>query len=173
MQRRHFLIAAIATPLVISTTVAGSAHMRDFDLQALLQQLQNLRDKNITSTGQWSASEIFQHCTQSILGSMQGYPVPFSAAFRHSVGPAALAVFRSAGAMRHNLTEMIPGAEALDAELNSQTALENLIHVLTQFMQYEGNLAAHFAYGALDKKTYSAAHYLHIQNHLGEIVEEA
>ena len=170
MQRRHFLLAAIATPLVIGTAVAGTAQLRDFDLQALLQQLQNLRDKNIRSTGQWSASEIFQHCTQSILGSMQGYPVAFSAAFRHSVGPAALAVFRSAGAMRHNLAEMIPGAEALNNQLNSQSALQNLITALQTFIDYEGELAAHFAYGALDKKTYGAAHYLHIQNHLGEIV---
>lgn len=169
MQRRHFLFAALATPLVIGTGVTAISHLRTFDLQMLLTQLQQLRGKNLHSTGQWSASEIFQHCTQSIQGSLTGYPLAFSPLFQHSVGPAALAVFRSAGAMRHNLAEMIPGATPLDTQLNAHTALDNLINTLSQFMQYEGQLAAHFAYGELDKTAYSAAHYLHIENHLREI----
>lgn len=170
MQRRHFLLAAAATPLLLGGAVAGTARLRTYDLTVLLEQLHMLRNKNLLSSGHWSVSEIFQHCAQSILGSLKGYPVAFSAVFQHSVGPAALAVFRSAGVMRHNLSEMIPGAAPLDAELNSHTALENLINVLDTFMHFEGELAPHFAYGALDKKTYSAAHYLHIQNHLREIV---
>lgn len=170
MQRRHFLLAAVATPLLLGGAVTGTAHLRSFNLNELLSRLENLQQHNLTSTGQWSVSEVFQHCTQSIQGSLTGYPLAFSPVFQHSVGPAALAVFRSAGAMRHNLAEMIPGAEPLNAQLSPQAALENLIHVLTQFMQYEGDLAPHFAYGQLDKTTYSAAHYLHIQNHLREIV---
>lgn len=167
MNRRQFLIASAA---VTATTVGGVATARALrpgaDLAALATELDSLRGRALATTTGWSPFKVLSHLAQSIELSLSGYPQLKSAFFRHSAGPAAFSVFAAAGAMRHPLTEAIPGAPALADEGDTDAALERLLAALRAFAAHEGALAPHFAYGALNKADYAQAHAMHIRDHL-------
>jgi hypothetical protein len=111
---------------------------------------------------------VFAHLAQSIEYSMTGFPQPKSPLFQSTVGAAAFAVFHSKGAMKHSLTEPIPGAPAIAATDDQTAALDRALKALADFDKFNGALQPHFAYGALDKKAYAAAHAMHVYNHLTE-----
>lgn len=170
MNRRQFLLA---TTSVIAAGAAGVATVRMTrpapDLDTLLAELSALDPATVRFRGSWSAFTVFSHLAQSIEYSMTGYPAMKPALFRHTVGPLAFAAFETAGAMRHNLAEPIPGAPALPADGNVAESLARLTHALTTFRQWQGPLQPHFAYGALSHEEYTAAHLMHIRNHLLEL----
>lgn len=168
MNRRKFLLAgaAITTAGVAGLSLAGSRFVAD--LNALQTELKQMSGKSLHSSGSWNVSQIFQHLTQSVRGSYQGYPQQRSWWFQHSIGPLALQGFKAAGAMRHPLDEVIPGMPDLDAALDPQVALAALLHALDEFTA-ASTLAPHFAYGVLSHADFQAAHQLHIRQHLTQI----
>lgn len=168
MNRRKFLLAgaAITTAGVAGISLAGSRFVAD--LNALQTELKQMSGKSLHSSGSWNVSQIFQHLTQSVRGSYQGYPQQRSWWFQHSIGPLALQGFKAAGTMRHPLDEVIPGMPDLDAALDPQVALAALLQALDEFTA-ASTLAPHFAYGVLSHADFQAAHQLHIRQHLTEI----
>lgn len=167
MNRRQFLIAGAA---VTAATVGGIATARALrptaDLSALATELETLRGHALATRAGWPPFKVFSHLAQSIELSLTGYPQMKPVLFRHTAGAAAFSVFTAAGAMRHPLTEAIPGATELADEGNVDAALDRLLAALRRFAAHEGALAPHFAYGALDKAEYAQAHALHIRDHL-------
>ena len=131
--------------------------------------LEGFKGKALASIQGWTPSEVFNHCAQSIEYSMDGYPELKPAWFRRSVGPAAFAVFSARGAMRHPLTESIPGAAPLAEPASQEAALQRLQAAFARFAAHTGALQPHFAYGALDHEEYAQAHVLHLYNHLSLI----
>lgn len=138
-------------------------------LEGARQVLADLHGKTLQSLRGWSPTEVFNHCAQSIDYSIDGYPELKPAWFRHSVGPAAFAVFSARGAMRHPLDEAIPGAATLNEPASQALALQRLQAAFERFAGHEGELQPHFAYGALDHTEYAEAHVLHLYNHLSLI----
>lgn len=170
MQRRTFLVGTAAVLVTGTLGLQGARHLQNFDLAALAAQLQSWQRQRIDHRGQWSASEIFQHCAQSIAGSLDGYPEHRPALFQHTAGALALQVFQAAGQMHHPLAEVIPGMPALQTELSSDQALSRLLAEITRFLAAaETDLQPHFAYGRLTKADYQAAHWLHLSQHLTEL----
>lgn len=172
MKRRTLLKTAVTVPVVLASGAVGVAAVaqgKEYDLSSLFEELQALDGQHLRSGTTWSVSEVFQHCAQSIRGSMDGYPQHYSAAFKLTAGRVAFTVFRASGTMRHNLTEGLPGLPAADAAVEQHAALHRLLAALQDFSAYQGPLAPHFAYGELDKPAYTAAHWLHIRNHLQQI----
>ena len=170
MQRRTFLVGTGAVLVTSTLGLQGARHLQNFDLAALTAQLQSWQGQQIDHHGQWSASEIFQHCAQSIAGSLDGYPQQRPALFQRTVGALALQVFQAAGQMHHPLAEVIPGMPAFQAELSSDQALSRLLVELSRFAAAtDTNLQPHFAYGRLTKADYQAAHWLHLSQHLTEL----
>ena len=102
-------------------------------LEGARQVLADLQGKTLQSIRGWSPSEVFNHCAQSIDYSIDGYPELKAAWFRHSLGPAAFAVFSARGAMRHPLDEAIPGAAALD-EPASHLDLDSVDALVARFV---------------------------------------
>jgi len=131
--------------------------------------LAELQGKTLQSIRGWSPSEVLNHCTQSIDYSIDGYPELKPAWFRHSLGPAAFAVFSARGAIRHPLDEAIPGAAALTEPADQALALQRLQVAFERFAEHHGVLQPHFAYGALEHGEYAEAHVLHLYNHLSLI----
>ena len=138
-------------------------------LQGARQVLADLQGKTLRSVRGWSPSQVFNHCAQSIDYSIDGYPELKPAWFRHSLGPAAFAVFSARGAMRHPLDEAIPGAAALIEPADQALALQRLQVAFERFAEHQGALQPHFAYGALEHGEYAEAHVLHLYNHLSLI----
>lgn len=101
---------------------------------------------------------------------MTAYPAHQSDFFKATVGSLAFTVFNHVGTMSHGLAEAIPGANEIAQEGDAQMALQQLLLTLDKFEQYQGQIAEHFAYGALSKEQAIAAHVLHIRNHLTEII---
>jgi hypothetical protein len=169
MNRRTFLKTAGFSALAIALGVKVVAMARHYPLEQLLLQLKRLPAEKLSSSGQWSVSEILQHLAQSVRYSRLGYPAAKSALFQHTAGSAALNAFAALGDMHHPLDEPIPGAPVLSAEVPNDVALAELITELEMFIAWQGELAPHFAYGRLSKQQYYSAHYLHIQDHLSEL----
>jgi hypothetical protein len=134
-------------------------------LEAAVALLQSLALDRLQALRGWSPAEVFNHCAQSIEYSMDGYAELKPAWFRHSVGPAAFAVFSALGAMRHPLDQPIPGAPALDAPADLSAARDRLVAAFQRFAAHTGTLHPHFAYGELSHAEYAQAHVLHLYNH--------
>lgn len=182
MERRQFMkagaLAAIGvlggSTILLSSDDADKGKSEALTVSAVLAKLESVAGKSIANSGAWNAATIFTHCAQSIEYSMTGYPVHKSDVFKHTLGSLAFSAFALKGSMVHALDEVIPGApeitinEPVDAEEQSE-ALQRLKKSLTDFNQYQGTLAPHFAYGELTKSEYEEAHVMHIYNHFDEL----
>ena len=168
MNRRHFLFSLAAVPVIAVAGVELASRRFIPEPDALLAKLEGLKGQKLLSSGSWSPTMVFQHLAQSVMGSVTGYPEHKAAWFTHTVGPLALKVFKTAGAMHHPLDEVIPGMPQLDATIPTQQALQSLLQALEQFAQ-SSSLTPHFAYGVLDHQDYQAAHVMHIRQHLQHI----
>ena len=173
MQRRSFLkltgltgVAALGAGYWALPSGPAPAAL---SIEAAQELLLQLSQQPLVSHAGWSPAEVFNHCAQSIEYSMEGYPQLKPAWFRHSVGPVAFAVFSARGAMRHPLTEAIPGAAPLAEPASQELALQRLQAAFERFAAHTGELKPHFAYGALSHEEYAAAHVLHLYNHLSLI----
>lgn len=174
MQRRHLLqLAALGG--VAGALGAGfwalpvGAVPADLSLVAAQRLLQGLVGKPLRSQGAWSPAEVFNHCAQSIEYSLEGYPELKPGWFRQTLGLAAFEVFAARGAMRHPLSQAIPGAAPLHSPAGQDQALLRLQGAFERFAGHTGPLAPHFAYGMLDHEAYALAHVLHLYNHLSEL----
>jgi Protein of unknown function (DUF1569) len=166
MQRRAWLVATPAVALAgcSSAPVQGFTTVAD-----AARAIEGLK-AGWRSAGAFTLAQMLNHVAQSIEFSLQGFPDMKSAAFRHTVGAAAFAVFDARGAMRHGLDEPIPGASALAAGLPLEGAITRALKAFTDFEQHTGKLHPHFAYGELDKAQYTRAHLMHLANHWTEVV---
>lgn len=168
MNRRILLGAGVVGAAAAAGWFALPSGKQSLTVAAATDALARLRGARIVHRGGWNPAQVFAHLAQSIGYSMTGFPQPKPALFQGTVGAAAFAVFHSRGAMTHGLTEPIPGAPAIAASEDQAAALERVLKALADFDKFGGALQPHFAYGALDKKAYAAAHAMHVYNHLTE-----
>lgn len=165
--RRNFLTAS----LVLGTVplLGCGPQLRDLrvsQLPAALQEMTRLgQAPSLQSVTAWSWAKTLVHLAQSIEYSMTGYPTQNSALFQSTVGKAAFEAFAWRGAMRHDLTEPIPGSPAIDNAAPLAPAAARLLTACQQFMQWDKALQPHFAYGALTHAEYEQAHAMHLANH--------
>ncbi len=107
------------------------------------------------------------HCAQSIELSVRGYPRHKSRLFQRTAGRLAFLWFSRKGAMSHDLTAAIPGAEPVAAD-SPEAALERLSAAVALFRSAEA-LQPHFAFGPLTRAEYERAHVMHIADHLAAL----
>ena len=182
MKRRQFLKASIIGCATIG--IGGALWLNDdadksrLTIDAVLAKIDALSKQSLTVTGVWSLNQVFDHCAQSVEYSMTGFPEHKPAAFKNTLGKLAFAAFSVKGQMTHALDEAIPGAPMIDTlEINTlestlsinEQAFARLKKSLYEFQRYQGELAPHFAYGALSKTDYELAHAMHFYDHLAEI----
>jgi hypothetical protein len=175
MKRRQFMKSSIAVGGSI-VCVGGGGYFfidgtdkDDLKIASALKKLALLSDKILVHTGEWAPAKIFTHCAKSVEYSMSKFPEHKSNFFKHTIGKLAFSLFSSKGKMTHSLREPIPGSPSIDSTLDTAEALDHLKKSLTDFEQYEGKLAPHFAYGELTKSEYEIAHVMHLYNHLQEV----
>lgn len=173
MQRRQLLKGAALTGSGLALVGAGalkfaprppvSGYASFADVRAQLARWQ-LQGPPQMQSG-WPLAQVLAHCAQSIEFSLTGFPALKPAWFRASVGPVAFSVFDVMGAMRHSLTEPIPGAPDL-ANTVWPDALARLEAALAAFENHTGVLMPHFAYGQLTHHDYARAHLMHFSQHM-------
>jgi hypothetical protein len=169
MRRRHLLIA-LPSMLAMPAVVRAGADATTLDATLRwLDALERSAPGAVRTTGAWPVGTVLQHAAQSIQMSVDGYPAPRGAVFQATVGSAAFSWFKWKGRMTHALDEPIPGAPPLPASSDIAAGAARLRRAIARFNAHSGPLAAHFAYGALDKRDYALAHALHIANHREEI----
>jgi hypothetical protein len=167
MQRRRFLVTA---PLALAGGLAVANAPAVQSLDDAMRWLDALeKTPAVKTTGAWPIGTVLNHLAQSIEMSMDGYPEPKSALFQNTAGSAAFAFFKWKGRMSHGLAEPIPGAPPLPSSADVAPGAARLRTAITRFQRHNGVLRPHFAYGALAKSDYAAAHTLHIANHQDEI----
>jgi hypothetical protein len=146
---------------------ASDRQLRFASLAAASEELARLAEaKQLDSSAAWGWAQTLVHCAQSIEFSMSGFPEAKSALFQRTIGAAAIGVFTWRGRMRHDLSEPIPGAPALDAQADPVQAVERLRRSMLKFATWSQPLRPHFAYGELNRQEYEAAHAMHLANHL-------
>ncbi len=164
MQRRRFVLTGVGVAVAGLTGCTGALHTFS-TLKEARQRVLDLRFNTPQHDSPWSLSQLLQHLAQSIEYSVQGYPEMKNVVFRAVAGNAAFAFFNARGRMSHSLTEPIPGAPALAADVALKDAVQRLLDALDRFEQHTGALRPHFAYGELDKAQYTRAHLMHLANH--------
>ena len=173
MNRRHFLIGTITTATLLSAGAASwlldGTDKSTLTIDMALENLEKLRQSQVTMAGAWSLSQVLEHCAQSVEFSMIGFPEHKPELFKQTIGKLAFSAFSEKGEMRHNLAEAIPGAAELTAE-SVEASYRRLKQAMMDFKQYQGELAEHFAFGSLNKAQYEQAHVMHFYNHLQEVV---
>lgn len=170
MNRRQFLVSggvvAVAAVAGVSVRRVTQAPADSYtQILGLVVELEALRGRALSTREGWSPFKVFSHLAQSIELSMTAYPELKSPAFRHTAGPAAFFVFSTVGAMRHPLTEPIPGAPVIAESGDIDAALSRLLQALNTFSGYQGAMSPHFAYGELSKDEYAQAHVMHVRDH--------
>lgn len=172
--RRRIVLASAATGgLALAgcgrSGGADDRQLRFASLEQAVDELQQLAGapQRIASTG-WSWGRTLVHCAQSIEYSLTGFPQPRSALFQATAGRLAFAVFDHRGRMTHDLTEPIPGAPAIPADMPEGLALARLRDAIDAFRSHRGALQPHFAYGVLDRAAYARAHAMHLAEHLSQ-----
>ena len=175
MDRRQFIKTSIVSGgLIVSIggstlVLAEGTTAKELSIDFALKRLDGLVNKELQTSGQWNASQIFTHCAQSVEYSMSNFPEHKSDLFKGTLGKLAFSFFSHQGKMTHGLNEPIPGAPDLTSSIALDSAINRLKQALTAFANYQGNTAAHFAYGQLTKQEYEIAHVIHLYNHLEEI----
>jgi hypothetical protein len=173
LKRRRFLKSAVSSGVVVGIgglTWLGISPSQDaLTINVIIPKLETLTIGNYQTSGGWDLHQIFSHCAQSIEYSMIGYPEHRSELFKSTVGKLVFSAFSSKRKMTHGLNEPIPGAETIVKSINIEQAYQRLKESLVNFQNFEGKLAPHFAYGALNKLEYEKAHVMHINNHFSEI----
>jgi hypothetical protein len=154
-----------ATTYVIANADHAIANPGFADLRSALATLDQLRTEPLYATTGWDLPHVLHHSAQSIDYSIDGYPQPKPAWFRHTMGPTAFAMFSARGRMSHGLTEPIPGAPDIAQGLALGPAVERVMQSLLRFDRHGGPLAPHFAFGALSKPEFMRAHLMHLANH--------
>jgi hypothetical protein len=177
LSRRAVVVSSLwLPPAVLSASLSGCQGGASVDRQLSFDSLADAEDelgrlaaaKSIVSGAAWTWPQTLEHCAQSIEYSMAGFPEPKSRLFQSTVGAAAFGVFSWRGRMTHDLAEPIPGAPALAAGAGPEAALARLRTSIASFRAWSQPLQPHFAYGALDKRSYEMAHAMHLANHLSQ-----
>ena len=162
-------VGALAAPVMVSLVhPAALAPERFASLEAALKTLAELKLEAPRMTGAWDLPHVLHHVAQSIEYSMHGFPQIKPAWFRATLGSYDFALFNARGQMTHNLSEPIPGAPDIAQGQPLPPAIDHAIAALHAFDAYGGELAPHFAYGALAKPAYLRAHLMHLANHWSE-----
>lgn len=171
MLRRTFLISAVV--LAAGTGLGlGLWRLPRADDYMSLDEVRNflalIPVASLKSHGAMSPAQALLHCSQSIDFSIEGYPEQKPKWFQNTLGPLALALFSWRNGSRHDLSEPIPGAPALDS-IELAQAMQRLISSIDRFLVYQGPLQPHFAYGPLNHQQYAKAHSMHIIEHLTQM----
>jgi hypothetical protein len=174
MKRRQLLKASLVGSVLVGVSGAAvwfsiESNQEPLTIEAALARLNQLSAVTISSEGEWSVFQVFNHCAQSVEFSMTGYPKHKSDLFKRTAGSLAFSAFSSKGKMTHGLSESIPGAPELETSGKIDLAIERFRQSMIDFERYQGELAPHFAYGELSKKQYEKAHVMHFYNHLKEL----
>lgn len=131
----------------------------------MIDRLSAIDPERISTAATWDVARTFHHLAQGVEFSLAGYPEPKPAIFRHTVGRVAFHVFQRRGQMRHATNAVIPGetVESGDPIL----ARDRLLNSLVTF-EAAKTLHPHFAYGALTKDQFAAAHVMHVADHIDD-----
>lgn len=131
----------------------------------MIDRLSAIDPERISTATPWDVARTFHHLAQGVEFSLAGYPELKPALFRHTVGRVAFHVFQSRGHMRHATDAVIPG-ETVESG-NPILARDRLLSSLAAFEATE-TLHPHFAYGALTKDQFAAAHVMHVADHIDD-----
>ena len=143
-----------------------SRHCRLRTLDDALVEVDRLaRAPDVMLSPGWDLSHTLDHCARSIEHAMRGFPTQKHVLFQKLIGATVFHLFERRGYMKHNLLEEIPGDVFTPPPPALDTAIARLQHSIRVFLDYQGPLSPHFAYGALSRAEYDRANAMHIANH--------
>ncbi len=125
-------------------------------------------DPSTALPGEWTTTQVLQHCAQSVEMSLDGFPQLEPAFVRATVGKWVARRFLRRGHLGHDPSAAIPGAPTLDPELDAVAAKTRLLAAIDRFTDHAGPLAPHFVFGALDKTDFGRIHALHLSDHFAD-----
>lgn len=128
--------------------------------------IENLNGTTLSPQSEWSAYQIFVHCSKTIEYSMTSYPSLKPAIVRNTIGKLAINKFLKQGAMKHDLHADVPGSPEIENKGSFEEGLQILVTSIEKFSSYTGELKPHLLFGKLSKEKYDRYFAIHIANHL-------
>jgi hypothetical protein len=119
----------------------------------------------------WTTAQHLDHCADSIVASMVGYPQLKPAIVRGTIGKLLKRRFLARGAMKHDTAAPLPGGTVpISREVaEARAALEAAIE---RFRKHVGPLAPHPFYGDCTAEEYEQLHAIHVADHLRSLRDE-
>ena len=131
--------------------------------------LEELRDRQATTTGNWTLAQILCHIGDSIefiLSQKEG-AIVVPGFIQNTVGKLLLNKFFLFGKMDGGLPNPIKKGEPKDGDPTFE--LERVISLSKKFMNHTGPYNKHPVFGALSKEEIIKLHLLHCSNHFSYI----
>jgi hypothetical protein len=126
----------------------------------------SLNEKTLSAQSEWSAYQIFLHCSKTIEYSMTGYPSLKPAIIRNTIGKVVVKKFLTQGYMKHDLHADVQGSPMMENAGSFDDGLKILIDSIEKFRSYTGELKPHLLFGKLSKEQYDRYFAIHIADHL-------
>lgn len=120
--------------------------------------------KGHKTVGRWSLGQICKHLTQTINGSVEGFPEKAPWVIRKTVGPIAKRHVLSSGKMPTGMK--LPEKHLPRPDLDARAEAEALRGALSFYSAHVGPLADHPLFGPLGHDQWSLLHCIHCAHHL-------
>lgn len=132
----------------------------------LREYLISLEGKNITSSGNWTPSQILGHLSDSIefvLSQKKGaFEIPEW--IQNTFGKLILWKFFAQGYMDKGLPNPIQKVVPDSKDIENERV--RLLSLMDQFENHRGTFNSHPVFGKLNKEEWNKLHLLHCENHL-------
>ena len=130
-------------------------------------ELKQLGQGPVKTTGLWSYFQILTHCAASLENTIKGVHRDMSWWKRHLIGPLAFKKIASDGVFPNGINGNPMTSPTAREEGDENTALGRLHQALEEFEKFEGKFSDHPILGNLNKKQWTYFHSMHLAHHLG------
>ena len=140
-------------------------------LHQIMPEVDCLLRNGHTTLGQWSLGQIFNHLTDSMTFSVQGFPRLAPWIIRKTIGPIMLSRILKKGVFPSGL--MLPKKFAPKPGAEPRAEAEALRAAINYYASYTGKMSAHPLSDKFTRAQWDRLHAIHCAHHLGFVLPNA
>jgi Protein of unknown function (DUF1569) len=143
-------------------------------LDQMMPEVDRLLSAGYAPAGNWSLGQTCKHLTETMAGSMEGFPpIPFPnrailAVLRPLIGRTLKAQLLRSGTMKAGLP--LPKKFVPKPGMDDRAEAEALRAMARMYASYSGPMAPHPMFGAMTRAEWDRVHLIHTTHHLSFLV---
>ena len=130
-------------------------------------ELRQLGQGPVETTGLWSYFQILTHCAASLENTIKGIRRDMPWWKKYLIGPLSFKKIAADGFFPNGIKGNPMTSPTEREEGDEKTALGRLRQALEEFEKFEGKFSDHPRLGVLNKKQWAYFHAMHLAHHLG------